>query len=287
MKAAVTGAEGFLGYRILQHYGASPREDFKVYGYTRRDMDFTDQEQVKRTLERDTPDILIHTAAISDIGTCEKNPDLSWEVNAYGVKKLADVCKEQGIRLVFCSSDQVYMGSPAAEPHRENELCLHPPTQYGQQKLWAEEYILSREMEGIILRLSWMYAPDLREGQEHGNLISNIREAVRQGQKLRFPVHDFRSLTNVWEAAENLYGICKAAPGIYNFGSENQLSTYDAVRILMEKNGLEAYLEKNEEAFAGHPRNLRMDCGKCRQAGILFEETKEAFSKIVFGCLDG
>lgn len=280
MKAAVTGAGGFLGYRIVQYYTRNPEEDFTVYGYTRRDMDFTDPEKVKRILRRDAPDILIHTAAISDIGQCQREPEVSWKINAKGVKNLADACKEQGIRLVFCSSDQVYMGSSVEEPHREDERNLNPPTLYAQQKLWAEEYILSQEMEGVILRLSWMFAADQRRGKEHGNLISNILEAVKEGNRVRFPVNDFRSLTDVWEVAANIAAICRATPGIYNFGSENNLSTYDAVKILMEGNHWEEYLEKNEEAFWQQPRNLRMDPGKCLKAGVTFKETSQVFGQM-------
>lgn len=282
MKLAVTGANGFLGSRILTYY----REKYKterdnvVLGYTRTNLDITDKRQIFYVLEKDRPDFLVHTAAVSDIGICAKNPMVSEQINVEGVKNLADACVCLEIPLIFCSSDQVYMGSPEKEPHRETEQNLKPPTLYGQQKLRAEEYLLENHPNGIILRLSWMYALDTRFGLEHANLLSVLAQAIKTQQTVEYPVYDFRSLTSVWDVAKNIECLFHAEPGIYNFGSENNLSTYEAVQILLRQNGAEYLLKKNLEAFSECPRNLRMNMDKTKAAGILFPTTEEAFRKI-------
>ena len=73
MKIGVTGADGFLGSRILRFYARK----YEIKGYHHTDMDFTDPEETETMLKRDCPDILIHTAAISDVGACEQNPEHS------------------------------------------------------------------------------------------------------------------------------------------------------------------------------------------------------------------
>lgn len=276
MKIAVTGAGGFLGVRTAAYY----REKYETVGYTRETLDFTDEEQVKRTLERDMPDILIHTAAVSDIGACEKNPALSEKINVEGTKYLAKHCGRLGIRLIFCSSDQVYMGNGVHTPHKEEGENLAPPTLYGRQKLRAEELVSALCPDSVILRLSWMFAGDYREGLEHPNLLSNIKKALDERKELRYPVHDYRSLTDVWEVVKNLEVMFHAPAGIYNFGSENDVSTYDAVRCFLEGAGRGAeLLEKNEEAFAACPRNLRMDGSRWKAAGAVFLTTEEAMKR--------
>ncbi|MFR7443521.1 MAG: sugar nucleotide-binding protein [Sellimonas intestinalis] len=117
MKIGVTGADGFLGSRILRFYARK----YEIKGYHHTDMDFTDPEETETMLKRDCPDILIHTAAISDVGACEQNPEHSELVNVDGVRNLAVICQKIGARFLFCSSDQVYTGNGVKEPHREEE----------------------------------------------------------------------------------------------------------------------------------------------------------------------
>ena len=73
VKIGVTGADGFLGSRILRFY----QDKFDMTGYRHTDMDFTDPEEAEAVLKKDRPDILIHTAAVSDVGACEQDPERS------------------------------------------------------------------------------------------------------------------------------------------------------------------------------------------------------------------
>lgn len=284
MKLAVTGAGGFLGARILSYYENKKNSGIchEVVGYTRADMDITRREQVLAVLEKDHPDFLIHTAAVSDIGECEKNPEQADRVNVEAVKNLADACGSLQIPMIFCSSDQVYMGSPEREPHRETEKNLNPPTRYGRQKLQSEKYLLESSCRAVILRLSWMYASDIRCGLEHGNLLTSLAQAVKEQTAVQYPIYDFRSLTSVWDVVENLEKMFEAEPGIYNFGSENKLSTCEAVRLLLRGKRAEHLLEENRIAFAENPRNLCMNMEKTRGAGVKFPTTEEAFGKLIF-----
>lgn len=281
MKIGVTGAQGFLGSRIVEYMkDENLAQRYSVTGYTRKTLDFTDRECVETVLQKDRPDILIHTAAVSDIKACADDPEMSEKVNVTGVQYLADVCKKSGIRLIFCSSDQVYMGSSVEMPHKEDEEKLLPPTMYGCQKLRAEKYIMRVCPDAVILRLSWMFAADFAGRCEHASLLANIQQAVRDDRKLVFPVYDFRSLTDVWEVVANMEKIFRAEGGIYNFGSENDLSTYELISSVLSSLELKDYLpEKNTQAFSISPRNLRMDMSKCRKNGITFQESFFALKK--------
>lgn len=277
MKIAVTGANGFLGSRILNYYGNSQR--YEMIGYSREKLDFTDWEAVKARIESDRPDILVHTGAISDVRACEKNKVLSERINVDGVRYLADVCGKSGCRMIFCSSDQVYMGSKVREPHLEEE-AVSPVSVYADQKLRAEKIAFDLQPDTVVLRLSWMFAADRRETKEHGNLVSNILDAVREKKTMRYPVYDYRSLTDVWEVVSNLEVMFHATPGVYNFGSENDFSTFELVKRFLEtyQEGME-FLQRNEEAFSECPRNLRMNSEKWKAAGGSFHLSVEALQK--------
>nr|WP_294463873.1 sugar nucleotide-binding protein [uncultured Sellimonas sp.] len=275
MKIGVTGADGFLGSRILRFY----EEKYEMKGYRHSDMDFTDEEAVRTVLSKDCPDLLIHTAAISDVGACERDPEYSEKVNVDGVRIVAKICREINARLIFCSSDQVYVGNGETMPHREGER-LSPPTVYGRQKIRAEELAFQEQPDTAALRLSWMFASDFREGKEHGNLISTVSQAVAAGEQIRYPVHDYRSITDVWEVVRNLEYLFRVPAGIYNFGSENDRSTYELVKEFLESAGIgTGILEKNEEAFREQPRNLRMNTEKAAKLGVHFLSSVEALKK--------
>lgn len=277
-KILVTGANGFLAYRLCSYYR---KRGWNVAGKTRQEMDFTDSNAVRSVLGMEQPDVVIHAGAISDIPACAKEPERSQQVNVEGSRQIALACHDTGARLILCSSDQVYMGNGVVIPHREEGEELCPPTLYAKQKLEAERLSMEIHPDTVCLRLPWMFAADFREG-EHGNLIRNVRRSVAQGEKVRFPVYDYRSITDVWEVIRNMVLVFSIPPGIYNFGSENHLSTYQVAEVLFETMGWEKQLlERNEEAFAGSPRNLRMDMGKTGDVGIRFCSTEEAIRHLI------
>lgn len=276
-KIMVTGAGGFLGSRIAAYYSKS----YDVAGITRNQMDFVDAGQVCQVMEKECPDVVIHCGAVSDVGRCAQEPEYSGAVNVTGTENIARACEKYQAKMVFCSSDQVYFGAEGMLPHREDEkLC--PPHVYGRQKLLAERQCLKLHPESVVLRLSWMYDMKIREGQEHGNFLSEIQRKVEAGEKLCYPVYDYRSITNVWEVVSHMEKAWKMPAGIYNFGSGNNLSTYDLVVYLMtlrKEDSVEVV--KNMEAFAENPRNLRMDLSKVEKQGIVFTNTAEGLEKII------
>ncbi|WMC93368.1 SDR family oxidoreductase [Kineothrix sp. MB12-C1] len=274
MKILITGANGFLASRLCKAL-----KNHEISAFTREQMDFTNDEEVVSRMEETKPDIVIHCGAISDVGACERNPELSYRVNVGGTENIAKACGSYGVKLIFCSSDQVYLGHPGQAPHLEEEQ-LSPPHTYGIHKLQAEQKCLEHNKDSVCLRLSWMYDKEIRIGAEHGNLITNIREALEKKEEIRYPVYDFRSITNVWEVVTNVEKVFELSPGIYNFGSENGLSTYEVVKHLLTLMGAaDAGVEENKEAFSDNPRNLRMDISKIRRCGIDFLTTIHGLEK--------
>ncbi len=274
MKILLTGANGFLASRLC-----IALKKHEVMGLTRGQMDFTDCNEVEDRVRELCPDIMIHCGAVSDIGACEKEPELSYKVNVLGTENIAKICGKYGVKLIFCSSDQVYLGHAGTSPHSEEEnLC--PPHVYGKQKLEAERKCLELNEDSVILRLSWMYDKGMRIGAEHGNLVANVLKAVQEGAEIRYPVFDFRSITNVWEVAYNVEKAFNLSHGIYNFGSENDLCTCDVVRhILRLRNISAAKVEEERKSFADNPRNLRMDISKIQNCGIDFLSTAEGLKE--------
>lgn len=271
MRLLITGANGFLARRAAAYYSAV----HEVTALGRSRMDFTDNESVKRWFDKVRPQAVLHCGAVSDTGACAADPELSYRINVAGSENIARACRQFGARLVFCSSDQVYVGSSLKEAHREVEI-LSPPHPYGRQKLLAEQLCARHQPDTVSLRLSWMYASDTDREREHGNLMTNLKDAVLLGKPVSYPVYDFRSITDVWEVVKNLEAAWSLPPGVYNFGSPNSKSTYElAKRMIQAIGGPEDLVFPDTQAFSGNPRNLRMDMRKAEEAGVRFLTSEE------------
>lgn len=252
-----------------------------MVGVNHMQMDFTCKEVVNDEFAKRKPEVVIHCGAISDTGACSRDETKSYKVNVIGTEIIAKACRNLGVKLIFCSSDQVYSGSDGIGPHKENEkLC--PSRSYGSQKLEAEEICRDELPDTVILRLSWMYDSKKMREEEHGNLAISIKEAISQNMKMKYPVHDYRSITNVWETVKNIEKAWQLPGGVYNFGSSNDCSTYQVVGYFLEAlNADLSLLEKDEQLFAENPRNLLMDFSRITGHGISFLSTKEGIFEYI------
>ena len=274
MKLLVTGGSGFLGRRTVLFF---EKLGWQVLAPSHKELDITDETRVFRFFRENRPDAVIHTAAVSDTGLCQREPQWSQRINVDGCAILAKACHEFGAKLVFCSSDQVYFRSPDMGPHRETDI-LTPGNVYGSQKLLAEQRCLEINPETVCLRLSWMYSRQDLPGQ-HGHFLATLKSAIKdENQTLSLPVYDRRGLTDVADVVKNLSKPLDLPGGVWNFGSENDKNTYETVRSVLEELGLEAVnrLQPNMDAFADHPRDISMDLGKLAAAGIAFPTSRDA-----------
>lgn len=275
MKLLVTGGSGFLGRRAAVHF---EKLGWQVFAPSHKELDITDPEAVRAWFLANRPHGVIHTAAVSETGKCQQEPEWSEAVNVAGSVNLVKACREVGAKPVLCSSDQIYFGSALPGPHRESEPVT-PGNVYGSQKLRAEQRCLEILPETVCLRLSWMYARDSYPG-EHGHFLATLKAALEDESKaLTWPIHDRRGITDAADVVGNLAKALELPGGVWNFGSENDKNTYDTVRAVLEALGMDAALGRltpNEAAFAGNPRDISMDTAKAKTAGIIFPTTGEA-----------
>lgn len=118
-------------------------------------LDITDNKQAIEYICNVKPDIVINSAAYTDVDGCEENPDLAYSVNGDGVRNLALACKEVNCPLVHISTDYVFDGS-ATEPIPEDGE-IGPISIYGKSKLKGEEAIQEILDKFFIIRTAWLY----------------------------------------------------------------------------------------------------------------------------------
>lgn len=269
-RVLVTGAGGFVGARIMAQLGgrlelvAAPAGALRTAG----------EREVEKLVEAAAPDAILHTAAISDTGYCERHPEESRRANVLVPVWLARAARRAGAKLVAFSSDQVYAGLEGPGPFDE-AVPLRPANVYGRHKFEAEQRVLEELGSAVLLRATWLY--DLPGGglPIRGNLPLNLLAAAAEGRTLSFSRRDVRGVTWARQAVENLLPALDWPGGVYNFGCENDRDAYATALEFCRLLGL----DPPPVEAADWPRCLRMDSGRARRQGAVFDGTAEGFAR--------
>ena len=250
----ITGAAGFVGRRLMETVpGAVAAPSLRN----------ASQEDVRRIVEESGAAAILHTAAISDIGACQADPEASYRANVQIPLWLARAAGNR--KLVCFSSDQVYSGSKEAGPYSEEMTA--PGNVYACHKLEMEQRVLEILPEAVMLRAEWMY--DLRAPKP--NYLLNI---LRAEGTVAFSSRQYRGVTYLGEVAENMDRVLALPGGAYNFGSETTLSMQELTKRLA------ALLGKPLAVEDAPPRhNLWMDCGKAARYGVVFSDVLTGLTK--------
>lgn len=272
----ITGAGGFLGSRLTGYFTDKP--EYETVGVTRRELDIGDSLAVKAFFKAIRPDYVLHCAAVSDTGVCEREPERSRRINVEGTVNVARACQNSGGKMIFMSSDQIYNASDTLEPNKEGDEH-RPSNVYGRDKKRSEEAILSCLPDAVALRLTWMYDYPSGKWGKCSGLLQNILTALEEKRTLRLPIHDYRGITCVWEVVRHMEEAMKLPGGIYNFGSENENNTYDTAALFLKtatgKDDEAGILEPDEKRFQSCPRNLTVNTDKIKSHGIYFLNTRD------------
>ena len=265
----VTGAGGFVGARACRFL----QGNYEVLTLPKGWMASCTELQLMQSIAEAQPDVILHTAAISDTGYTEQHPEEAYRANVELPVWLARAAQQTKAKLVAFSSDQVYAGVQQQGPLPET-LALHPANIYGQYKLEAEQRVLELCPDSVHLRASWMYDLPGYGLPIRGNLPLNLLRAALKGEALRFSRNDHRGVTYVRQVIENLEPAMALPGGVYNFGSGNAENMVCTARQFAETLGIAVQIE--EESWG---RNLVMDTTKLERFGIRFDTTQQGIQR--------
>ncbi len=256
MKILLTGARGFVGARIAAALPVTAAPSLR---------DRT-EDDIKRLMDETEPDVIIHTAAISDISACEKDPEASFRANV----EIPVWLSKTGIKAVLFSTDQVYGGHADEGPYAENDTA--PANVYARHKLEMEQRVLEINPDAVLLRATWMYDMPLYGAANRGNFLVNM---LRQPEAA-FSGMQHRAVTYVREVARWTERALSLPGGSYNFGSENSLTMLETAQWLKDRLHLSIALRD-----AGPRPPLWMDCAKAKAQGIQFMDTVDGLEQCI------
>lgn len=262
MNILLTGANGFVGQRIQARMSVIAAPSLRS----------ATEDDIRSMIDACQPDVVIHTAAISDIGTCERNPESSLHANVLVPQWIAKAAGNA--KQIYFSSDQVYSGLAHRGPYGEDDVA--PANTYARHKLTMEETVLAAAPQAILLRATWMYDMPIYGAANRSNFLMNLLRAAAAGENLSFSSQQVRGITYVRDVADKIQEILDhdIPGGIYNFGSENALDMLKTARICADMLGLRLQIADTDSRH-----DLNMDCTKLRRFGVSFPDTIEGMRR--------
>ncbi len=187
-----------------------------------RKIDLTHRQDVRKVIDEFEPDVIVHTAAVTDVDLCEKERALAWQVNVGSVENLAYAAKLVGAKLIHLSTDYVFDGKsgPYSEVDRPN-----PISYYGRTKLASENLLLTSGVPATIIRTMVLYGLGLNV---KSNFALWLYNNLKDGKPIRV-VDD--QIGNPTLADDLAYAILKIIEldrtGVYHIAGSDMISRYD------------------------------------------------------------
>ena len=278
MRVLIAGANGLLAAAVARAFAGD-----EVLTFDRSSLDITDEEAVRRSLRDAAPDVVINCAAFNGVDAAEDQPVAALEVNAYGVKNLAQAAEACEARFVHYSSDFVFDGEtdrPYTEGDRPN-----PRSVYGASKLLSEWFAL-RHPRAYVLRVESLFGQAGPAGARRGSLRV-IVDGILEDAEVPVFVDRVVSPTSTEDAAQATRHLLQvgAPPGLYHTVNSGHATWLDIARHTASVMGkplhTKAITLETAELRARRPRFCALANEKLARAGWPMPHWKEAVQKYV------
>jgi len=270
-KLLVVGASGLLGSKVVAH----ARVKYKVAGtcnpecdgksdWRLESLDIGSKDEIERLFEEVKPEIVIMTAAMTNVDACEREPLKANRVNATGPELVARSCRKAEARLVHVSTDYVFDGSKSRK-YREDDVP-RPLSVYGMSKLAGERAVLSTLPEAVVARTAVLYGWSPLE--DKGNFVTWVLKKLRAGERATLFQDQWISPTFADDLAKALLDLSgMSVSGTWHVAGPDCLDRPGCGRLIAKVYGLDEKLvapvpSSSVSLPAKRPRNSCLDVSK-------------------------
>jgi dTDP-4-dehydrorhamnose reductase len=265
----VTGANGYIG-KALVKAGCLPLS-----------FDVTKPDEIRKGLEENKPDVILHLAAKSNPDWCEEpnNRFILSSVNVRGTYNVMYAASQSDIPCVLMSTGQVWKGGFWEGEHGEYSKSTPPVNQYGLSKLGAEMVTKMFLEEGAkIVRSSFVFDAK-RLAPKLGKL--------RAGQVLMEPNFIRRSFIHLNDIVNLLLEYCeriKDMPPVLHLAGSETVSWYDFTWELACQHLLDTELVKSRrtelEGVTPRPHNAGLDTSLASGLGFRIPSYRDGIKRM-------
>ncbi len=245
----ITGSNGLLGQKLVELLRTQANVDLiatargnnrlpVTEGYTYASLDITVQEEVNAVFDQFKPEVVIHTAAMTNVDTCEIDRAGCDLLNVEAVAYLIQACEKHGTYLCHLSTDFIFDGADG--PYTEEGIA-NPISYYGESKLKAEQLLFDSTIRWSIARTVLVYGivPDM----SRSNIVLWVKKSLEEGKTIQVVTDQFRTPTLAEDLAMGCWLLSKdEVEGIFNISGSDFLTPYEMAVMTADYYGLDKSL---------------------------------------------
>ncbi|MBZ0207670.1 MAG: SDR family oxidoreductase [Flavobacteriales bacterium] len=238
MRLLITGSNGLLGQKLVAALRNDPEVELLAtsrggdrtadpLGDRYRSMDITRKAEVDAVIDAFRPEVIIHTAAMTNVDSCELDPEACRLQNVTATEYLVEGAKRRESHFIFLSTDFVFDG--ATGPYREEDVPA-PLSIYGQSKLEGERIVQEAGLKRwAIARTIIVYG--VAKGLSRSNVVLWAKEALEKGSPINVVDDQWRMPTLAEDLADGCIRIAKqGATGMYHLSGPDGMSILELVQ---------------------------------------------------------
>lgn len=226
----ITGANGQVATALTTELRL---KNYHFVALDHKELDVADANQVEKRISEILPDIVVNTAAFTNVEQAEELPDVAYRVNGLGPRLLADTCEKHSATLIQISTDYVYSGRKNS-PYLITDAA-DPISVYGSSKAKGEEEILRSKLESkYIMRTAWLF------GAERHNFAKKIlKSAVRGKDVIRVVDDQIGQPTSTRDLARQIIEVGAKRPpfGIWHATNDGSASWFEFAQEIFRLSG--------------------------------------------------
>jgi dTDP-4-dehydrorhamnose reductase len=247
MKILVIGGSGIIGSKIVRKFVESKNDVIYTYyenklnvGIGHR-LDIRKKDETIDLISKVNADLVIHTAALTNVDLCETDKKLADSINVKGTENVITGCQKTNSKIVYISTSFVFNGEKN-KYFEEDEPS--PTTYYGLTKLKGEEIVKSSKLSFLILRTDQPY--DWKEKWQRNNSVLRVIQTLQEVKTLNEIIDWYNVPTyipNFVNALENLINFNLL--GIYHVCGSDFVNRYEWALVTAKVFGLNENMIKS------------------------------------------
>ncbi len=249
-KTVITGSNGLLGQKLVKLFmkkagyeihalSRGPNRIANQKGYLYYDVDLLDKKALTNILTQISPDVIIHTAAMTNVDACELHQEECDRMNIEVVANILEYCHTKDVYLVHLSTDFIFDGKKGTI-YKEEDIA-DPVNYYGLSKWKSELMIRESNVPHAILRTILVYG--LVDGNDRSNIVLWVKNSLENKKEINVVTDQLRMPTYAEDLAEACWlAVEKEARGVFNVSSNQLMSIYEIALAVADTFGLDKKL---------------------------------------------
>jgi dTDP-4-dehydrorhamnose reductase len=200
MRILVTGCNGLLGQKLVELISPKPEHYLIATAKSKliptltygefHSLDITNKSSIEEVISKTKPEVIINTAAMTQVDQCETEREKCWQANVEAVRYLVEACQKNKTHLVHVSTDFIFDGSHG--PLDENEKP-NPISYYGESKLAGEMEVQKSSIDWAILRTVLVYG--VTQDMSRSNIVLWVKKSLEDGKTINVVNDQWRTPT--------------------------------------------------------------------------------------------